>query len=104
MDVRRKENIQYTTAIIFLFTGIIMCFLSFFLNEYDIRTGALTYLGESVAFSSGVFAINLYVKNKVSEAETRINDRIERRIKEEETRYREENETTGEDVASELHS
>lgn len=80
MKAERKENVQYITAIIFLFSGILICFLSFFLNEYDIRTGALTYLGEAVAFTAGVFSINLYVKNKVREAELRINSRLDQRI------------------------
>lgn len=80
MKTTIKENVQYTTAIIFLFTGIVMCFLSFFMNEYDIRSGALTYLGEAVAFCSGVFAINLYVKKKVEEAELRINSRMDKKM------------------------
>lgn len=80
MKSKIKENIQYTTAIIFLITGIVICFLSFFLNEYEVKGGALTYLGESVAFCAGVFSINLYVKHKVDEAELRINQRIDERM------------------------
>lgn len=80
MKSERKENIQYTTSIIFLCTGIVICFLSFFFNEYDIRAGALTYLGEATAFTAGVFSINLYVKNKINEAETRINNRLKEDI------------------------
>lgn len=80
MNSKHKENIQYTTAIVFLFTGILICFLSFFLNEYDVGRGALTYLGESVCFCAGVFSINLYVRNKVAEAESRINNRMDRKM------------------------
>lgn len=80
MKSKLKENIQYTTAIIFLITGIVICFLSFFLNEYEVKGGALTYLGEAVAFCAGVFSINLYVKHKVDEAELRINQRIDKRM------------------------
>lgn len=80
MTSSRKENVQYTTAIGFLITGIIICFLSFFMNEYEIKGGALTYLGESVAFAGGVFSINLYVRKKVEEAELRINDRMDRKM------------------------
>lgn len=80
MTSKHKENIQYTTGIIFLFTGIVMCFLSFFMNEYDVGGGALAYLGESVAFCSGVFCINLYVRKKVEEAEMRINHRMDRKM------------------------
>lgn len=80
MKAERKENVQYITAIGFLITGIIMCFFSFFLNEYDVGTGALTYLGEAVAFTAGVFSINLYVKSRVSEAEARINKRMDMKM------------------------
>ena len=81
MNSKKKENIQYTTAITFLFSGILICFMSFFMNEYDIKGGALTYLGEAVAFCAGVFSINLYVRSKVSEAEVRINDKIDRKMR-----------------------
>lgn len=80
MKSTTKENVQYTTAIVFLFTGIVICFLSFFLNEYDVGGGALTYLGEAVAFTGGVFSINLYVRKKVEEAELRINNRMDRKM------------------------
>lgn len=80
MNSKTKENIQYTTAIIFLFSGIVMCFLSFFMNKYDVGYGALAYLGEAVAFCSGVFCINLYVRKKVAEAEMRINHRMDRKM------------------------
>lgn len=79
MTIKTKENVQYTTAIIFLFTGIIMCFMSFFNND-DVGGGALTYLGEAVAFCSGVFCINIYVKAKVNEAEDRLNHRIDKKM------------------------
>lgn len=81
MNSKKKENIQYTTAITFLFSGILICFMSFFMNAYDIKSGALTYLGEAVAFCAGVFSINLYVRSKVSEAEVRINDKIDRKMR-----------------------
>lgn len=90
MKSKIKENIQYTTAIIFLITGIVICFLSFFLNQYEVKGGALTYLGESVAFCAGVFSINLYVKHKVDEAELRINQRLDRRIQQAEEEIEEE--------------
>lgn len=75
-----KEKVQYTTAIGFLCTGIILCFLSFFLNEYDIENGVLFYLGTATTFTGAVFGINLMIRNQVIEAETRINDKIDRKM------------------------
>lgn len=81
MTREKKEKVQYITAIGFLITGIILCFLSFFLNEYDIDTGSLWYLGQSVAFAAAVFSVNLVVKNEVFAAEDRINHRIDRKMR-----------------------
>lgn len=81
MTIQRKEKIQYTTAVGFLLTGIILCFLSFFLNEYDIDRGSLWYLGQSVAFCAAVFSVNLVVKNEMFKVEERLNHRVDRKMK-----------------------
>lgn len=81
MTIQRKEKIQYTTAVGFLLTGIILCFMSFFLNEYDIDRGSLWYLGQSVAFCAAVFSVNLVVKNEMFKVEERLNHRVDRKMK-----------------------
>jgi len=81
MSNERKETVQYMTAIFTLFTGIVLCFLSFFLNEYDIETGVLMYFGQTLIFCAAVFGINLMVKTKVLEAETRIKQEMEQEFK-----------------------
>ena len=98
MTDERKTTIQYITAIGFLVSGIIMCFFSFFLNEYDIANGPLFYLGTATTFCGAVFGINLMVQNQVMHAETRINERVDKRIEEEERkRYKDEQEHTEQD-------
>lgn len=81
MNVEKKENVQYITAIGFLITGVILCFLSFFLNEYDIDSGSLWYLGQTVMFCAGVFSINLVVKNEVFKAENRLDNKINNKMR-----------------------
>lgn len=81
MTIQRKEKIQYVTSIGFLITGIIICFLSFFLNEYEIDRGSLWYLGQSVAFCAAVFSVNLVVKNEMFKVEERLNKRVEKKMK-----------------------
>lgn len=81
MTREQKEKTQYITAIGFLITGIVICFISFFMNEYDIDNGSLWYLGQSVAFCAACFGLNLMVKNEVFDAEHRINARIDRKMK-----------------------
>lgn len=82
MTSSRKENVQYTTAIGFLITGIIICFLSFFMNEYEIDSGSLWYLGQSTAFCAACFGLNLMVKNEVrsmkKDLEEDINNRMQK--------------------------
>lgn len=80
MTREKKEKVQYSTAIGFLTTGVIICFLSFFMNEYNIDNGSLWYLGQSVAFCAACFGLNLMVKNEVFEAENRINKRMDKRM------------------------
>lgn len=81
MTPQKKEKVQYTTAIGFLITGIILCFMSFFLNEYEIDNGSLWYLGQSVAFLSAVFCVNLVVKNEIFKVEDRLNKRVDHKMK-----------------------
>lgn len=81
MNREQKENIQYTTAIFTLFTGIVMCFLSFFMNEYDIETSVLMYFGQTLIFCGAVFGINMYIKTQVLEAESRLNNKVDEKLK-----------------------
>ena len=45
-------------------SGIILSFLSFFLNHYDIAESVLWYLAQALTFAGGVFGINIYFKAK----------------------------------------
>lgn len=80
MTPARKEKIQYTTAVGFLITGVILCFLSFFMNEYEVDRGSLWYLGQSVAFCAAVFGINLLVKNEMFKVEERLRNRMDHKM------------------------
>lgn len=80
MTKDNKENIQYTTAIFTLLTGILMCFLSFFLHEYNIDDSVLMYFGQTLIFCAGVFGINVFIKNKVNEVESRLNNKIDKKL------------------------
>lgn len=77
----KKEKIQYSTAILFLFSGIVMAFLAFFLNEYDIENGVLLYVSQSVIFCGAVFGLNIFIRNQVLEAETRLSAKIDRKMR-----------------------
>ena len=80
MTNERKESLQYITAISTLASGVLMCFLSFFLNEYDIQTGVLMYFGQTLIFCGAVFGLNIMIKTKVMEAETNMKKEIDKRL------------------------
>lgn len=80
MTNERKETVQYITAISTLATGVMLCILSFFLNEYDIETGVLMYFGQTLIFCAAVFGINLMIKTKVLEAESNLRKEIDRKL------------------------
>jgi len=75
-----KEKAQYGTAIFTLLSGIVLCFLSFFLHQQTIHDSVLMYFGQTLIFCASVFGINLFIKNKVLEAETRLNDKIDKKM------------------------
>lgn len=80
MTNERKETVQYITAISTLATGIIMCFLSFFLNKYAIESSVLMYFGQTLIFCGAVFGINMVIKTKVLEAESNIRKEVDKRL------------------------
>lgn len=80
MKPETKENVQYSTAIITLFTGIVMCFLSFFFNDYVVHDSVLWYFGETMVFCGAVFGIHMVIKNRIGEAEARLNEKIDKRL------------------------
>ena len=75
-----KETTQYITAIATLFTGIVLCYLSFFLNNYNIADSVLMYFGQTLIFCGSVFLFFLYINTKVKESENRIRDEINKKL------------------------
>ena len=75
-----KETTQYVTAIATLFTGIVLCYLSFFLNDYKIADSVLMYFGQTLIFCGSVFGINIYINTKVTESENRSRDEINKKL------------------------
>lgn len=69
-----KENIQYGTAITMVGSGIVLSFLCFFLNKYNITEGVLWYMSQALVFCGAVFGFNLYMKSRLGEMESRLKD------------------------------
>lgn len=65
-----KDKIQYVMAIILIISGIVIAFLSFFLNAYTIASGTLIYISQCFIMAGGIFGISVYFRNKLGEFES----------------------------------
>ena len=60
-----KEWIRYSSAIVMIASGVILAFLSFFLNNYDIADGILWYIGQALTYAGAVFGLSVYFKTQL---------------------------------------
>lgn len=79
MKENTKEWIQYSTALLMILSGVVLAFLSFFLNGYDIADGVLWYIAQALTYAGAIFGVSVYFKTKLGEAR----QEFERMIKEE---------------------
>lgn len=84
-DLSIKDRISYYVAFSLIGSGILLAFLSFFLNAYNIATGVLIYIAQCFVIGGGLVGANVYFKSKWIEfnthAEKEIQKEIERRFK-----------------------
>lgn len=71
MTPNQKEVTQYATAVVMLLSGIILAFLSFFMNNYTISHSVLLYISQALVYAGGIFGISAYFRTKLGEFETR---------------------------------
>ena len=81
MKTNSKEWIQYSTAAGMVVSGLVLAFLSFFLNG-DVVDGVLWYIAQELAFAGGVFGVSIYFRTKLGEAKTEVKEMVERKIEE----------------------
>lgn len=75
-----KDRISYYVAIALISSGILLAFLSFFLNAYNIATGVLIYIAQCFVVGGGLIGANVYFKSKWIEFDTRAKTEIENQI------------------------
>ena len=78
MERNSKEIIQYSTACIMLASGIILSFLSFFIeDEHTIDDSVLWYFAQTIIYAGSVFGLTLYVSSTrrqiIAELEGKLN-------------------------------
>lgn len=88
-DLTIKDKMNYFVAFALIGSGILIAFLSFFLNAYNIATGVLLYIAQAFVIGGGLVGASVYFRSKWLEfntnAKKEIDDRfdaIERHMKE----------------------
>ena len=76
-----REGLQYGTAIGMVMSGIILAFLSFFLNNYVISDGVLWYISQALVYSGAIFGVNVYFKTKLGNFESKVKDGLANMLK-----------------------
>lgn len=82
MTANIRESIQYGTAITMVLSGIVLAFLSFFLNGYNISEGVLWYVSQALVYSGAIFGVNIYFKSKLGEFDTKVSGMMKEMIRE----------------------
>lgn len=68
MEKNTKEWIQYGSAVGMLVSGVLLTFLCFFLNNFDVKDSVLFYVAQCLVYAGSVFGIKVYVDSKYGEA------------------------------------
>lgn len=80
MEQGTKEMVQYASAIAMLLSGIVLAFLCFFLNDYNITDSVMWYVSEALIYAGGIFGVSIYFRSRLGEMESRTNRKIEEEI------------------------
>jgi uncharacterized membrane protein len=87
-DLSLKDRINYIVAFTLMASGVLLAFLSFFLNQHNISTGVLIYIAQCFVIGGGLIGANVYFRSKWLEFNTRadreIDDKIHRHFSREE--------------------
>lgn len=75
-DLSVKDRISYIVAFALIISGILIAFLSFFLNAYNIATGVLIYIAQCFVIGGGLIGANVYFRTKWIEFNTQADNYI----------------------------
>ena len=71
-----REGLQYGAAIGMLVSGVVLTFLSFFLNNYVVSNGVLWYVSQTLVYSGAIFGVNVDFKTKLGNFESMVKDEL----------------------------
>ena len=76
VELTIKGKLSYITSLIMIGSGILLAFLSFFLNAHNIATGVLIYIAQTFLVGGTLIGASIYLKSKWLEFDSRIQDEI----------------------------
>ena len=79
MKTNTKEWIQYGTATLMIVSGVVLTFLSFFING-DVVDGVLWYMAQSLTYAGAIFGVSIYFRTKLGETEHQVKEFFERKL------------------------
>ena len=80
MTTNTKEWFQYGTAALMILSGVILTFISFFVNG-DVSEGVLWYMAQSLTYAGAIFGVSVYFHQKIGETRNEIRNYIEQQLK-----------------------
>ncbi len=84
-DLSAKEKIQYLSAMILIFSGILLAFLCAIFNFWEITSGVLIYIAQAFITAGGIYGVSIYFKSQLGEFHSNIEkllDEVDKRIEE----------------------
>lgn len=93
MTTNSKEWIQYLTASLMIVSGVVLTFISFFING-DVTEGVLWYMAQALTYAGGIFGVSIYFRTKLGSSITEIKDIIDKKFNE----IRKEEESNDKDI------
>lgn len=74
VELTIKEKLSYITSLVMIGSGILLGFLSFFLNAHNIATGVLIYIAQTFLVGGSLIGASIYLKSKWIEFDNRIQE------------------------------
>lgn len=82
MQRNTKEWIQYGSAIGMLVSGVLLTFLCFFLNHYEVKDSVLWYVAQTLVYAGSVFGVSVYINTKLGEVKNIIDENLNQKGRE----------------------
>lgn len=71
--MKSKELFQYVSASVMLLSGVILAFVCFFLNHYEINDSVEWYVSQVLIYAGSVFGISIVINSKFDNIKNKLN-------------------------------